>query len=170
MSNKTDTGKLGLIACITMLAGGCIGSSIFSLSGMTMYYAGPAAILSWIIAAAICGCYGLQAAELSKEDVQTFLDTGMESDADTSAHKLAQKLQQKVDAGGTVTQEELARQYQANILAVEEETARLQKQAREQQEKAGNNETSTLVRDQQIVNEEQRTGGIQNGTNENQWY
>ena len=45
MSNKTDTGKLGLIACITMLAGGCIGSSIFSLSGMTMYYAGPAAIL-----------------------------------------------------------------------------------------------------------------------------
>lgn len=65
MSSKTDTGKLGLTACIAMLAGGCIGSSIFSLSGMTMYYAGPAAILSWILAAAICGCYGLQAAELS---------------------------------------------------------------------------------------------------------
>ena len=65
MANKTDSGKLGLTACIAMLAGGCIGSSIFSLSGMTMYYAGPAAILSWIIAAALCGSYGLQAAELS---------------------------------------------------------------------------------------------------------
>ena len=65
MANKTDSGKLGLIACITTLAGGCIGSSIFSLSGMTMYYAGPAAILSWLIAALICGSYGLQAAELS---------------------------------------------------------------------------------------------------------
>ena len=53
MSNKTDTGKLGLTACIAMLAGGCIGSSIFSLSGMTMYYVGPAAILSWIIAAGV---------------------------------------------------------------------------------------------------------------------
>ena len=65
MANKTDSGKLGLLACITTLAGGCIGSSIFSLSGMTMYYAGPAAILSWLIAALICGSYGLQAAELS---------------------------------------------------------------------------------------------------------
>ena len=65
MSNKTNTGKLGLIACIATLAGGCIGSSIFSRSGMTMYYAGPAAILSWLIAALLCGSYGLQAAELS---------------------------------------------------------------------------------------------------------
>lgn len=65
MANKTDSGKIGLVACISMLAGGCIGSSIFSLSGMTMYYAGPAAILSWIIAAAILGCYGLQCAELA---------------------------------------------------------------------------------------------------------
>ena len=65
MANKTDSGKLGLIACISTLAGGCIGSSIFSLSGMTMYYAGPAAILSWLIAALLCGSYGLQAAELS---------------------------------------------------------------------------------------------------------
>ena len=65
MANKTNTGKMGLIACITTLAGGCIGSSIFSLSGMTMYYAGPAAILSWLVAAMLLGSYGLQAAELS---------------------------------------------------------------------------------------------------------
>lgn len=60
-----DNNKLRLGACVAMLAGGCIGSSIFSLSGMTMYYAGPAAILSWLCAAAICGLYGLQTAELS---------------------------------------------------------------------------------------------------------
>ena len=56
MENK-DSGKLGLVACIAILTGGCIGSAIFSLSGMTMYYAGPAAI--------ILGCYGVQVAELS---------------------------------------------------------------------------------------------------------
>lgn len=65
MAQKTNSGKLGLVACITTLAGGCIGSSIFSLSGMTMYYAGPAAILSWLVAALLLGSYGLQAAELS---------------------------------------------------------------------------------------------------------
>lgn len=35
------------------------------LPGYSMWSPAPAAILSWIIAAAICGCYGLQAAELS---------------------------------------------------------------------------------------------------------
>lgn len=62
---SSDKNKLRLGACVAMLAGGCIGSSIFSLSGMTMYYAGPAAIFSWLGAAIICGLYGLQAAELS---------------------------------------------------------------------------------------------------------
>ncbi len=64
MENK-DGGKLGLVACIAILTGGCIGSAIFSLSGMTMYYAGPAAIITWIVAAIILGCYGVQVAELS---------------------------------------------------------------------------------------------------------
>ena len=59
MENK-DSGKLGLVACIAILTGGCIGSAIFSLSGMTMYYAGPAAIITWIVAAIILGCYGVQ--------------------------------------------------------------------------------------------------------------
>ena len=64
MENK-DSGKLGLVACIAILTGGCIGSAIFSLSGLTMYYAGPAAIITWIVAAIILGCYGVQVAELS---------------------------------------------------------------------------------------------------------
>lgn len=62
---QKEQGKLGLGACVAILAGGCIGSSIFSLSGMTMFYAGPASILSWLLAAIILGMYGILVAELS---------------------------------------------------------------------------------------------------------
>ena len=64
MSNNQN-GKLGLLDSTTILIGGMIGSAIFSLSGMTIMNAGPASILSWIIAAAILFAYGLQTAELS---------------------------------------------------------------------------------------------------------
>lgn len=67
MSNNTGNnqgGSLGLVACVTMIAGGMIGSAIFSLSGLTVYQAGPSAILSWVIAAAIMLIYGLVVAEL----------------------------------------------------------------------------------------------------------
>lgn len=53
---KQEQGKLGLGACIAILTGGCIGSAIFSISGMTMYYAGPASVLSWILGAIILAC------------------------------------------------------------------------------------------------------------------
>lgn len=56
---------IGLLSCVMMITGGMIGSAIFSLSGLTMYKAGPAAILSWIIAAVIMLIYGLVCAELS---------------------------------------------------------------------------------------------------------
>lgn len=56
---------LGLFACIGILVGGCIGSAIFSLSGQTILYAGPASILSWIIAAFILALYGMQVCELA---------------------------------------------------------------------------------------------------------
>lgn len=62
---KKETGKLGVLPCVAILTGGCIGSAIFSLSGMTMYYAGPAVILTWVIAAVILGLYGIMVAELS---------------------------------------------------------------------------------------------------------
>lgn len=64
MSNNQN-GKLGLLDSSTILIGGMIGSAIFSLSGMTIFNAGPASILSWIIAAVILFAYGLQTAELS---------------------------------------------------------------------------------------------------------
>ena len=63
--NQNNGGSLGLGACIAMLVGGMIGSAIFSLSGLTMYTAGPAAIVSWIIAAAVMLIYGLIFSELS---------------------------------------------------------------------------------------------------------
>lgn len=62
---KETDGKLGLLSSVCILVGGCIGSAIYSLSGMTMYYAGASSILSWIIAALIQGSYGIQVAELS---------------------------------------------------------------------------------------------------------
>ncbi len=66
MSNGNNQGgSLGLWTCVTMIAGAMIGSAIFSLSGMTIYSAGPSAIFSWIIAAVIMLCYGLICAELS---------------------------------------------------------------------------------------------------------
>lgn len=64
MSNN-QKGKLGLLDSSTILIGGMIGSAIFSLSGMTILNAGPASILSWIVAAVILYAYGLQTAELS---------------------------------------------------------------------------------------------------------
>lgn len=64
MSNNQN-GKLGLLDSSTILIGGMIGSAIFSLSGVTILNAGPASILSWIVAAAILFAYGLQTAELS---------------------------------------------------------------------------------------------------------
>ena len=63
MSN--EKGKLGLINSTTILIGGMIGSAIFSLSGLTIMNAGPASIISWIIAGIILIAYGLQTAELS---------------------------------------------------------------------------------------------------------
>lgn len=63
--NNQSGGSLGLVACVTMIAGGMIGSAIFSLSGLTVFLAGPSAIISWLIAAAIMLIYGLVVAELS---------------------------------------------------------------------------------------------------------
>ncbi|HAL18755.1 MAG TPA: amino acid permease [Spirochaetaceae bacterium] len=57
--------KISLYSCIGIIVSGCIGSAIFSLSGLTMYYAGASCIISWIIAAVIQGVYGAEVSELS---------------------------------------------------------------------------------------------------------
>jgi len=65
MSNEQNDGKLGLGAGVSILVGGMIGSAIFSLSGVTIYGAGPASILSWIIGAVVMLVFGLVCAELA---------------------------------------------------------------------------------------------------------
>lgn len=62
MDNKK---KIGLFSAVAIIVGGAIGSAIFSLSGLTIYKAGPASLLSWIIAAIVMGLYALVCAELS---------------------------------------------------------------------------------------------------------
>lgn len=66
MSNfENQGGALGLWTCVAMIAGAMIGSAIFSLSGLTIFQAGPSAVLTWAIAAVIMLGYGLICAELS---------------------------------------------------------------------------------------------------------
>ena len=60
-----STGSLGLFECVMILIGGMIGSAIFSLSGLTMLSAGPASILTWLIAGVIMMLYGMLVCELS---------------------------------------------------------------------------------------------------------
>ena len=63
--NNGSTGSLGLFECVMILIGGMIGSAIFSLSGLTMLSAGPASILTWLIAGVIMMLYGMLVCELS---------------------------------------------------------------------------------------------------------
>lgn len=51
--------------CIMMAIGGMVGSSIFTLSGVTYGMAGAGAILTWMIAAAVLLLYSLNIAELA---------------------------------------------------------------------------------------------------------
>lgn len=51
--------------CIMMAIGGMVGSSIFTLSGVTYGMAGPGAIATWIIAAMVLLLYSLNIAELA---------------------------------------------------------------------------------------------------------
>jgi amino acid transporter len=65
LKEKDKKKKLGLFSCITILVGGMFGSAIFSLSGQTIVYSGPSALISWLIAGFILLFYGLIVAELS---------------------------------------------------------------------------------------------------------
>lgn len=60
-----SSGKMGLASCVALIVGACVGSAIFSISGLTVWQAGPSAILSWILAAVIYFAYGLIVTELA---------------------------------------------------------------------------------------------------------
>ena len=61
-----ESGKMNLFSSVALIVGACIGSAIFSISGITVFYAGPSAILSWIIAALIYSGYGLVVVGLAR--------------------------------------------------------------------------------------------------------
>ena len=63
-----DTGMkkvLGIKECIMIGIGGMMGSSIFTLSGVTFGLAGSAAIISWVLGGIIVMLYGLNVGELA---------------------------------------------------------------------------------------------------------
>lgn len=60
-----NTKGLSPKACIMMAIGGMVGSSIFTLSGVTYSMAGPAAIVTWFLAGVILLLYALNIAELA---------------------------------------------------------------------------------------------------------
>ena len=53
--------------------------------------------------------------------VEEVIQTGLESAPDTESHKLAQQLQSKIEAGGTVDEVEIGELYIENAKAIEEE-------------------------------------------------
>ena len=64
-NTSNEDGKLGLTECVFILIGGMVGSAIFSLSGLTILEAGPASMLTWLIAGFIMLFHGMLICELS---------------------------------------------------------------------------------------------------------
>ena len=53
--------------------------------------------------------------DLDKENIQAFIETGLESDPETASYKIAVEMQAKIEAGETLSDYDLARLYQANM-------------------------------------------------------
>lgn len=53
--------------------------------------------------------------DLDEEDIQAFIETGLESDPETASYKIAVEMQAKIEAGETLSDYDLARLYQANM-------------------------------------------------------
>lgn len=58
---------------------------------------------------------------LDAEDIQAFIETGLESDPETASYQLASEMQAKIEAGKTLSNYDLARLYQANAMAIQDE-------------------------------------------------
>lgn len=66
---------------------------------------------------------GAQFQEMGADVVQAVIQEGLASDPSTQSYQLAQQLQQKLDSGGSITNAELGRLYQANVQAIDAETS-----------------------------------------------
>lgn len=59
--------------------------------------------------------------DLDEDDIQAFIETGLESDPETASYQLAVEMQAKIEAGETLSNYDLARLYQANMQAIQAE-------------------------------------------------
>ena len=59
--------------------------------------------------------------DLDEGDIQTFIETGLESAPGTASYQLAKEMQAKIDAGQPLSDYDLARLYKANVQAVQME-------------------------------------------------
>lgn len=59
--------------------------------------------------------------QMSDEDIQTFIETGLESDPETASYKIAVELQERVEKGQKLSNHDLGRLYQANVQAIQAE-------------------------------------------------
>ena len=66
--------------------------------------------------------------DVTREQAQAIIDSGLESAEDTEAYQLAQNLQKKLDAGNVPTKSELAQQLMANQQAIQAEEQKTQEQ------------------------------------------
>lgn len=68
---------------------------------------------------------GQQFQQMGDDVVAAIVQEGLESDPSTDSYRMAQQIQQKMEAGETVTAQELGALYQANVVAInqEQETA-----------------------------------------------
>lgn len=67
------------------------------------------------------GKVGKEFQSMGPEVVQAIIETGLESDPSTKSFQIAQQLQAKVEAGETITAQDLGKLYQQNVLTIEQE-------------------------------------------------
>lgn len=96
-------------------AGGALSGAAMGGTVNTFHYAGNA------VAARNTRNLGQQFQQMGGDVVAAIIQEGLASDPSTGSYQMAQKLQEKVDAGKTVTAQELGQLYQANVETISQE-------------------------------------------------
>ena len=118
--SKEDAKRQAVLDCIGQVAWAGAGGA---LSGAAMggtvntfhYYAGNG------VAARNTRNLGQQFQQMGGDVVAAIIQEGLASDPSTGSYQMARKLQEKVDAGKTVTAQELGQLYQANVETISQE-------------------------------------------------
>ncbi|MDR2508535.1 MAG: APC family permease [Candidatus Ancillula sp.] len=99
MNNVTSSKQISVLWAITLTVGAMVGSAIFSLSGVTIAFAGSYSILSWALAALINLAFAMVVAQLARrwpgEDGGIYVYPKRIIEKTFGAKKAAQKSAQK---------------------------------------------------------------------------